>query len=88
MAICAYLLAGPLVDNVLNPLMAEGGIIAKSISKFINTGMGQGVTLLLVLLGILNLAVVAIAYREPRLRYLETELPDRNKFNKTKTTAA
>ncbi|MGD1920571.1 MAG: MFS transporter [Pleurocapsa sp.] len=88
LAICAYLLAGPLVDNVLNPLMAEGGIIAKSISKFINTGMGQGVTLLLVLLGILNLAVVAIAYREPRLRYLETELPDRNKFNKTKTTAA
>ncbi|MCC0177313.1 MFS transporter [Waterburya agarophytonicola K14] len=88
LAICAYLLAGPLVDNVLNPLMAEGGIIAQSISKFINTGMGQGVTLLLVLLGLLNLTVVAIAYREPRLRYLETELPDRNKFNQTKTTPA
>ena len=88
LAICAYLLAGPLVDNVLNPLMAEGGIIARSISMFINTGMGQGVTLLLVLLGVLNLAVVAIAYSEPRLRYLETELPDRNKFNKTKTTTA
>ena len=83
LAICAYLLAGPLVDNVLNPLMAEGGIVARSISKIINTGMGQGVTLLLVLLGIINLTVVAIAYREPRLRYLETELPDRNKFNRT-----
>ena len=88
LAICAYLLAGPLVDNVLNPLMAEGGIIAQSISKIINTGMGQGVTLLLVLLGILNLTVVAIAYREPRLRYLERELPDRNKLNQTKTTTA
>ncbi len=88
LAICAYLLAGPLVDNVLNPLMAEGGIIAQSISRFINTGMGQGVTLLLVLLGIINLTVVAIAYREPRLRYLEKELPDRNKFNKTETTVA
>ena len=88
LAICAYLLAGPLVDNVLNPLMTEGGFFARSISKFINTGMGQGVTLLLVLLGILNLAVVAIAYREPRLRYLERELPDRNKFPKTKTTVA
>ena len=84
LAICAYLLAGPLVDNVLNPLMAEGGIIARSISRFINTGMGQGVTLLLLLLGIINLTVVAIAYREPRLRYLEKELPDRNKFEKTK----
>lgn len=85
LAICAYLLAGPLVDNVLNPLMAEGGIIARSISRFINTGMGQGVTLLLVLLGILNLMVVAIACREPRLRYLEKELPDRNKLSKAKT---
>jgi MFS family permease len=90
LAICAYLLAGPLVDNVLNPLMSEGGIIAQIIGKFINinTGMGQGVTLLLVLLGIVNLMVVAIAYKEPRLRHLETELPDRNQFNQTKTTAA
>ena len=85
LAICAYLLAGPLVDNVLNPLMAEGGIVARAIGRIINTGMGQGVTLLLVLLGIINLLVVAIAYREPRLRYLERELPDRNRFEKTKT---
>ena len=85
LAICAYLLAGPLVDNVLNPLMAEGGIVAQIIGKIINTGMGQGVTLLLVLLGIINIMVVAIACREPRLRYLERELPDRNKLNKTKT---
>lgn len=88
LAICAYLFAGPLVDNVLNPLMKEGGVLAQSISRFINTGMGQGVTLLLVLLGILNLTVVAIAYREPRLRHLETELPDRNKYKSTKTTTA
>lgn len=87
LAIGAYLLAGPLVDNILNPLMAEGGIVARAIGRIINTGMGQGVTLLLVLLGIINLMVVAIAYREPRLRYLEKELPDRNKFKKTKTSA-
>ncbi len=88
LAICAYLLAGPLVDNVLNPLMAEGGIVAQIIGKIINTGMGQGVTLLLVLLGIINLMVVAIACREPRLRYLERELPDRNQLNKTKPKTA
>lgn len=85
LAICAYLLAGPLVDNVLNPLMAEGGFVAQMIGKIINNLMGQGVTLLLVLLGMINLMVVAIAYREPRLRYLERELPDRNQFKKTKT---
>jgi MFS transporter, DHA3 family, macrolide efflux protein len=89
LAICAYLLAGPLVDNVLNPLMAEGGIVAQMIGKVINTGMGQGVTLLLVILGIINLMVVAIAYREPRLRYLEQELPDRNHIkNEAKTKVA
>jgi MFS transporter, DHA3 family, macrolide efflux protein len=59
----------------------------------INTGMGQGVTLLLVILGVINLMVVAIAYRDPRLRYLEQELPDRNQFKntpkaKTKTKVA
>lgn len=85
LSICAYLSAGPLVDNVLNPLMAEGGIVAQIMSRFVNTGMGQGVPLLLVLLGALNLTVVAIAYREPRLRYLEKELPDRNKFLTKKT---
>ena len=88
LAICAYLLAGPLVDNVLNPLMAEGGIVAQMIGRVIDTGMGQGVSLLLVILGIINIMVVAIAYREPRLRYLEKELPDRNRLNKTKTKAA
>ena len=85
LAICAYLLAGPLVDNVLNPLMTEGGIIARAIGRVINTGMGQGVTLLLVILGAINLMVVAIAYREPRLRRLEKELPDRVGVQKTTT---
>ena len=88
LAICAYLLAGPLVDNVLNPLMAEGGAFAQLFGRFVNTGMGQGVTLLLVMLGVLNILVVAIAYREPRLRRLEQELPDRNKFQKSGTTTA
>ena len=88
LAIGAYLLAGPLVDNVFNPLMTEGGVFAQILGKFVNTGMGQGVTLLLVLLGIVNVLVVAIAYRQPRLRHLETELPDRNRFANTKTTAA
>ena len=85
LAICAYLLAGPLVDNVLNPLMEEGGVVASAIGKVISTGMGQGVTLLLVILGVINLMVVAIAYREPRLRRLEKELPDRVGVQKTKT---
>ncbi len=80
LAICAYLSAGPLVDNVLNPLINTDGVVARTISKFVSTGMAQGVPLLLILLGGMNLIIVARAYCEPRLRYLERELPDRNKF--------
>jgi MFS transporter, DHA3 family, macrolide efflux protein len=87
LAICAYLSAGPLVDNVLNPLMNTDGVVARTLSKFISTGMAQGVPLLLIVLGAMNLIIVAIAYREPRLRYLETELPDRNKFLKNKVSS-
>ncbi|MGV2828992.1 MFS transporter [Myxosarcina sp. GI1(2024)] len=82
LAICAYMLAGPLVDNFLNPLMAKNGFVAELVGKFINTGMGGGVSLLLVLLGIINLLSVAIAFQEPRLLNLETELPDKNKYIK------
>ena len=80
LAICAYSIAGPLVDQILNPLMAENGLLANSVGKFIGGEIGQtqGIALLLLLLGILNLLTVFLAYREPRLRRLETELPDRN----------
>ncbi len=80
LAICAYSIAGPLVDQILNPLMAENGLLANSVGKFIGgeIGQNQGIALLLLLLGILNLLTVFLAYREPRLRRLETELPDRN----------
>ena len=80
LAICAYSIAGPLVDGVLNPLMAENGLLANSLGKFIGGEIGQnkGIALLLLLLGILNLLTVTLAYQEPRLRFLEKELPDRN----------
>ena len=80
LAIIAYLLAGPLVDTILNPLMAEGGLLNYYLAPFIGGQIGQdgGISLLLVLLGIFNLTLVAIAFQEPRLLNLETELPDRN----------
>ena len=80
LAIFAYLLAGPLVDTILNPLMAEGGLLNYYLAPLIGGQIGQdgGISLLLVLLGIFNLVLVAIAFQEPRLLNLETELPDRN----------
>ena len=77
LAIGAYISAGPLVDRIFNPLMNTDGVFVRTISKFVSTGMAQGVPLLLILLGGMNLIIVATAYRDPRLRNLERELPDR-----------
>lgn len=78
LAICAYVVAGPLVDNVLNPLMQEGSFLDRTVGRFVGVeiGQGNGIALLLVLLGFWNLFIVAIAIREPRLRRLEEEIAD------------
>ena len=80
LAICAYSIAGPLVDRVFNPLMGQDGLLANTIGKFIGgeVAQNQGIALLLLLLGIFNLSIVIIAYKQPRLLFLEKELPDRN----------
>ncbi|MEM7129204.1 MAG: MFS transporter [Chloroflexota bacterium] len=72
----AYLLAGPLADYVFEPLMAVDGPLANSAGQLIGVGTGRGIGLLMILIGILMVLFVAIAYRNPRLRNLEEELPD------------
>lgn len=77
LSILAYLVTGPLVDNILEPLMAEDGILANSIiGRASGLGAGRGIALLLFLVGMLNILATIIAYRQPRLRRLEEELPD------------
>lgn len=72
----SYLLAGPLADHVFNPLLVEGGQLAGSVGQIIGVGEGRGIGLLYIILGFLILLTVVIAYRYPRLRQVEIELPD------------
>lgn len=74
--IIALLSAGPLVDLVFDPLMATDGLLAGTIGKLIGVGPRRGIGLLFVLMGMLNILVTVIAYRTPRLRRVEKELPD------------
>ncbi len=75
--ILTYLSAGPLVDGFFEPMMAPGGLLANTIvGKIVGVGDGRGIALLFALLGLMNIVAVAIAYRTPRLRRVEKELPD------------
>lgn len=49
----AYLSAGVFSDNVFEPLMAEGGIMASSVGQIIGVRSGRGIRLLFVVMGAL-----------------------------------
>lgn len=73
----AFLLSGPLADRVFEPLMQPGGALDGTfVSALLGSGAGRGVGLLFVLAGLLLLLVSLLAFANPRIRYVETELPD------------
>jgi DHA3 family macrolide efflux protein-like MFS transporter len=72
----AYVVAGPLADRVFEPLLAEGGRLAGSVGRIIGVGAGRGVALIFIVLGGMILLAVLAAYLHPRVRHVDTELPD------------
>lgn len=72
----AYLLAGPLVDRVFEPLLLPGGALASSVGQVIGVGPGRGIGLLLILLGLGTMLVVIASFLMPQIRLVELQLPD------------
>jgi DHA3 family macrolide efflux protein-like MFS transporter len=73
----AYLTAGPLADQVFEPLMREGGALANTgLGTLLGTGAGRGIGLIYVLSGVLVNLISGIAYPNPRIRRLEEEVPE------------
>lgn len=72
----SYLLAGPLVDRVFEPLLAPGGLLVDSVGQFIGVGSGRGIGLLFMIIGFMVLMALAVASRYQPLRRIETDLPD------------
>lgn len=72
----AILLAGPLADRVFEPLLAADGSLASSIGSIIGTGPGRGIGLMYVLAGSVMAIIGIVGYAVPRIRNVETELPD------------
>ncbi len=73
----AFLLAGFIADFVLEPSMSVEGVLGSGfIGTLIGSGPGRGIGLGFVVSGLCLLAACAWAIANPRLRYLEEELPD------------
>lgn len=73
----AFFLAGPLADQILEPLMAVNGSLgAGFLGRLLESGPGRGIGLGFVISGICLLVASGWAYANPRLRLLEDEIPD------------
>lgn len=72
----AYLLAGPLAEKVLEPLLAEGGVLAGSAGQLVGFGVGRGIALLFIFMGLVKITVALLGYLNPHVRNVEDELPD------------
>jgi len=67
----AYVLVGPLADNVFEPALAPGGVLAGSLGAVIGTGPGRGIAALFMLQGIIRVVIALAGAVSPRLRHLE-----------------
>lgn len=72
----AYALAGPLADNVFEPLLMPGGGLAASVGDIIGTGPGRGIGFMYVLMGALLTVTAVAGFMIPRLRNVERDIPD------------
>jgi MFS family permease len=72
----AYLVGGPLADRIFEPLMADGGALAGSLGRLMGVGPGRGMGLMFVVVGVLAIFTAVSAFAYPRIRNVETELPD------------
>jgi MFS transporter, DHA3 family, macrolide efflux protein len=72
----AYLAAGPLVERLAEPALQPGGALAGSVGLLVGTGPGRGIAAVFLLAALLLLALAAVTVLHPRLRTVETDLPD------------
>jgi MFS family permease len=72
----AYVLVGPLADNVFEPLMSDDGSLADGIGRLIGTGPGRGYALFFIVLGVFVIIMSILAWLYTPLRNVESDIPD------------
>ncbi|MEW6405517.1 MAG: MFS transporter, partial [Chloroflexota bacterium] len=72
----AYLTAGPLSDHVFKPLFTEGSVLASTFGLLWGTGVPRGIGMLIFLMGLSIVVMTLATALNPRVKNLESELPD------------
>ena len=70
------LVAGPLAEEVFEPLMESGGALAGSFGEVLGVGDGRGMGLIYVLAGLLLIVIAVASALTRRVRLLEDQLED------------
>jgi len=69
-------IAGPVVDRLLEPWMRPGEPGAAMFGGLVGTGPGAGIGLIFVLVGVLGVGVAVVGWAVPSIRRIEAILPD------------
>ncbi len=73
----ANLVAGPLADNIFEPLLQEGGASSETfVAGVVGVGTGRGIALIFIVSAISLWVSSAYTFANPRIRNLEDEIPD------------
>jgi MFS transporter, DHA3 family, macrolide efflux protein len=67
----SFVVAGPLVDNVLEPLLKPGGGLAGTVGLVTGTGPGRGIALALLIGGLFPLVAALVGFRSRAVREVE-----------------
>lgn len=74
----SMLIAGPLVDNVLEPGMTSSGLLAKTFGWLVGTDTGSGIALMFILVGTVSFLTALAGYMIKDIRDAEDIIPDHN----------
>jgi hypothetical protein len=72
----AYLTAGPLAQRVFDPLFVTESRYASTLRAIVGRGPGRSVGLMFIVMGVMYMTVMILAYMRPRLKNIESVLPD------------
>lgn len=69
--IAAYGISGVLADSVFNPLLIEGGALARTVGAVIGVGTSRGIGLMFIVVGLLLVVMAVVIYQVRSIKTIE-----------------